>query len=453
MSDLSDDKRTSAQLAHLREALDSGRMLPVKRSLHALHPAEISRLLESLPLPEREIVWGVVDAEDQGEVLLHVADEVRESLIQDMAVEDIVAAAEELEIDDLADFVEDLPETVTQQILRSMDDRDRSRLEQVMSYPPDTAGGLMNTDTVTVRPDVSLEVVQRYLRLRSELPANTDSLFVVDRYGRFLGVLTLDRVVTADPSGLVRELMDRERQPLSVGMSEQEVAKRFENLDLISAAVVGESGMLVGRITIDDVVDVIRAEAEHAVMSMAGLDEEEDIFSPVRGAAKRRAVWLGINLVTAFMASWVVGLFEATIAEVVALAVLMPVVASMGGIGGSQTLTLMIRGLALGQVDARYTMQLLRKELAVAAINGLLFAVIVSLIAVLWFSSVKLAAVIACALILNQIAGALAGVFIPLLLKRLGIDPALAGSVILTTVTDVVGFFAFLGLGSAVLLS
>ena len=453
MSDLSDDKRTSAQLAHLREALDSGRMLPVKRSLHALDPAEISRLLESLPLPEREIVWGVVDAEDQGEVLLHVADEVRESLIQDMAVEDIVAAAEELEIDDLADFVEGLPETVTQQILRSMDDRDRSRLEQVMSYPPDTAGGLMNTDTVTVRPDVSLEVVQRYLRLRSELPANTDSLFVVDRYGRFLGVLTLDRVVTADPSGLVRELMDRERQPLSVGMSEQEVAKRFENLDLISAAVVGESGMLVGRITIDDVVDVIRAEAEHAVMSMAGLDEEEDIFSPVRGAAKRRAVWLGINLVTAFMASWVVGLFEATIAEVVALAVLMPVVASMGGIGGSQTLTLMIRGLALGQVDARYTMQLLRKELAVAAINGLLFAVIVSLIAVLWFSSVKLAAVIACALILNQIAGALAGVFIPLLLKRMGIDPALAGSVILTTVTDVVGFFAFLGLGSAVLLS
>ena len=276
---------------------------------------------------------------------------------------------------------------------------------------------------------------------------------MVDRYGRFLGVLTLDRVVTADPSGLVRELMDRERQPLSVGMSEQEVAKRFENLDLISAAVVGESGMLVGRITIDDVVDVIRAEAEHAVMSMAGLDEEEDIFSPVRGAAKRRAVWLGINLVTAFMASWVVGLFEATIAEVVALAVLMPVVASMGGIGGSQTLTLMIRGLALGQVDARYTMQLLRKELAVAAINGLLFAVIVSLIAVLWFSSVKLAAVIACALILNQIAGALAGVFIPLLLKRMGIDPALAGSVILTTVTDVVGFFAFLGLGSAVLLS
>ena len=453
MSDLSDDKRTSAQLAHLREALDSGRMLPVKRSLHALHPAEIARLLESLPLREREIVWGVVDAEDQGEVLLHVADEVRESLIQDMAVEDIVAAAEELEIDDLADFVEDLPETVTQQILRSMDDRDRSRLEQVMSYPPDTAGGLMNTDTVTVRPDVSLEVVQRYLRLRSELPANTDSLFVVDRYGRFLGVLTLDRVVTADPAGLVRELMDRERQPLSVGMSEQEVAKRFENLDLISAAVVGESGMLVGRITIDDVVDVIRAEAEHAVMSMAGLDEEEDIFSPVRGAAKRRAVWLGINLVTAFMASWVVGLFEATIAEVVALAVLMPVVASMGGIGGSQTLTLMIRGLALGQVDARYTVQLLRKELAVAAINGLLFAVIVSLIAVLWFSSVKLAAVIACALILNQIAGALAGVFIPLLLKRMGIDPALAGSVILTTVTDVVGFFAFLGLGSAVLLS
>lgn len=452
MSESHDEHRTPAQLAHLREALDSGRMLPVKRSLHALHPAEIARLLESLPLREREIVWGVVDAEDQGEVLLHVPDEVRGSLMEDMAVEDIVAAAEELEIDDLADFVEDLPETVTQQILRSMDTRDRARLQQVLSYEADTAGGLMNTDTVTVRPDVTLEVVQRYLRLRAEIPDNTDALYVVDRYGRYLGVLPLDKFVTSDPSMLVTDLMVRERDPLSVNMSDLEVAKRFENLDLISAAVVGENGMLVGRITIDDVVDVIRAEAEHTVMSMAGLDEEEDIFAPVKSAVRKRSLWLGINLVTAFLASWVVGLFEATIAQVVALAVLMPVVASMGGIGGSQTLTLMIRGLALGQVDSRYTAQLLRKEVSVALINGLLFAAIVALIAVIWFGSGKLAGVIAIALILNQLAGAVSGVFVPLLLQRLGIDPALAGSVILTTVTDVAGFFIFLGLGGAILL-
>lgn len=452
MTEPHDEHRTPAQLAHLREALDSGRMLPVKRSLHALHPAEIARLLESLPLREREIVWGVVDAEDQGEVLLHVPDEVRGSLMQDMAVEDIVAAAEELEIDDLADFVEDLPETVTQQILRSMDTRDRARLQQVLSYEADTAGGLMNTDTVTVRPDVTLEVVQRYLRLRGEIPDNTDALYVVDRYGRYLGVLPLDKFVTSDPTQLVTDLMVRERDPLSVSMSDREVAKRFENLDLISAAVVGDGGMLVGRITIDDVVDVIRAEAEHTVMSMAGLDEEEDIFAPVKSAVRKRSLWLGINLVTAFLASWVVGLFEATIAQVVALAVLMPVVASMGGIGGSQTLTLMIRGLALGQVDSRYTAQLLRKEVSVALINGLLFAAIVALIAVIWFGSAKLAGVIAIALILNQLAGAVSGVFVPLLLQRLGIDPALAGSVILTTVTDVMGFFIFLGLGGAILL-
>ena len=290
MTEPNDEHESPAQIARLREALDSGRMQPVRRSLHALHPAEIARLLESLPLREREVVWGVVDSEDQGEVLLHVADEVRETLIQGMAAEDIVAAAEDLDIDDLADFIEDLPEKVTGQILRAMDARDRARLEQVLSYPGDTAGGLMNTDTVTVRPDVSLEVVQRYLRLRGELPDHTDALFVVDRYGHYLGSLPLVQIVTGAADDIVSDVMVRDSNPVEATLADTEVAKRFENFDLISAPVVGERGALLGRITIDDVVDVIRAEAEHSFMRMAGLDEEEDLFAPVRAAIRRRAL-------------------------------------------------------------------------------------------------------------------------------------------------------------------
>ncbi|MDT0497748.1 magnesium transporter [Algiphilus sp. W345] len=440
------------RLGRLRQALDSGAMNAVQRSLHALSPAEIGRLLESLPPSPREVLWGVIDPEDRGEVLLHLGDEVREGLMRTMDVGQIVAAAEDLDIDDLADFVEDLPETVTQQILQSMDARDRARLEQIMGYEPDTAGGLMNTDTVTVRPDVSLDVVVRYLHLRGELPDSTDCLYVVDRYGHYLGALSLDRILTLDAGRQVRDVMERERDPLTVDMSDREVAKHFENLDLVSAPVVGDKGMLVGRITIDDVVDVIRDEAEQRMMRMAGLDEEEDIYAPVRGAARRRALWLGINLATAFMASWVVGLFEATISQAVALAVLMPIVASMGGIGGSQTLTLMVRGLALGQISGGSAKALLRKELSVAAINGLLWALVVAAITLFWFGNPLLSLVIALAMLFNQLCAALAGVTIPLLLKKLSIDPALAGSVILTTITDVVGFFVFLGLGALILL-
>lgn len=449
MADKKDNEKT---LDRLRQSLESGAMHSVQRSLHALSPAEIGNLLESLPLQPRELLWSVIDPEDRGEILLHLGDEARESLMRTMDAGEIVAAAGDLDIDDLADFVEDLPETVTQSILQSMDTRDRARLEHVMGYEPDTAGGLMNTDTVTVRPDVSLEVVTRYLRLRGELPDSTDCLYVVDRYGHYLGALPLDRLVTLDPQRLVREVMDREREPLTVDMSDREVAKHFQNLDLVSAPVVGDKGMLVGRITIDDVVDVIRGEAEQRLMRMAGLDEEEDIYAPVRGAAKRRAVWLGINLATAFLAAWVVGLFESTISKVVALAVLMPIVASMGGIGGSQTLTLMVRGLALGQISSGGARALLKKELAVGAINGLIWATVVAIITLFWFKNGWLALVIALAMLFNQLCAALAGVTIPLLLKKLNIDPALAGSVLLTTITDVFGFFAFLGLGALILL-
>jgi len=445
------ENRSQDHLTRLREALDGGRLLPVKRSLQALNPAEIASLLASLPPPERSVVWDMVDREDDGEVLLHLADEVRESLMREMDTAELVAAAEELDIDDLADFVEHLPETVTQQVLKALDADDRARLESVLAYEPDTAGGLMNTDTVTVRPDVSLDVVQRYLRLRGELPAHTDALFVVDRYGAYLGTLPLDKILTRDIASLVQAVMEHEREPILDAFSDREVAQRFQNADLVSAPVVDEKGILLGRITVDDVVDVIRAEADHNLMAMAGLNEDEDLFAPVRTAARRRAIWLGINLCTAFLAARVVGFFEATISQVVALAVLMPIVASMGGITANQIVALMVRGLALGQVGSGNTGALFKKEIAVALINGLIWGLMVALVTLLWFRRPALSFVIGLALLLNLACAATAGVFVPLALRKLRLDPALAGSVVVTTFTDVMGFFLFLGLGSLVL--
>lgn len=439
-------------LERLRERLAGGKMLPVKRALHALNPAEIANLLVSLPPRERNLVWDMVSPEDDGEVLLHVPESVRAGLIRQMDVAELVKAAEELDIDDLADFLEHLPETVTQQVLKALDADDRARLEQVLAYEPDTAGGLMNTDTVTVRPDVTLDVVQRYLRLRGELPAHTDALYVVDRYGAYLGALSLERILTRDADELVANAMERETPAIPAEEAAHDVARRFEAADLISAPVVNAKSVLVGRITVDDVVDVIRAEGEHNMMSMAGLAEDEDLFAPVRTAARRRAVWLGINLMTAFAAASVVGRFEATIAHVTALAVFMPIIASMGGIGGSQTLTLMIRGLALGQVASGNFRFLIGKEVALAALNGLLWGLTVSAVALYFFGSVPLALVACLSMVLNQLMGAFAGVAVPLVLKKIGVDPALAGSVVLTTVTDVIGFFALLGLGTLILL-
>ncbi len=442
----------SRQIENLREAIESGRKGPVRRILASLNPAEIGSLIESLPPGEREIIWALVDPDDIGEVLLHLNEELRAHLIDKMDTDAVVAAAEGLDIDDLADFIDDLPEKLTQQVLATMDEANRARVQQVMSYDYNTAGGLMNTDTVSIRPNVTIDVVLRYLRMRGELPDHTDALFVVDRYGHFLGQVKLTELVTEAPDKTVSELMDREFLPIPDTLSSKEVAVRFENRDLVSAPVVDERNALLGRITIDDVVDVIRDEAEHTILSQVGLDEEDDVFAPVRRSASRRAVWLGINLLTAFIAAGVVGMFEGTLDQVVALAVLMPVVASMGGIGGSQTLTLMIRGMALGHISTANAMALLRKEVAVASINGLFWSVVVGLVVALWFESVMLGLVIAMAMLLNQISAAFAGVGLPLLLQKLKVDPALAGSVVLTTVTDVVGFFAFLGLGTIILL-
>jgi magnesium transporter len=437
-----------SRLAQLREALDQGTLRQAHRMVNSIHPAEIAFLMESLPPAKRELVWELVDPDLEGDVLLELHEDVRAELIGGMDADELVAATEGMEVDDLADLFADLPEAVTQQVVRSMDHQDRERLKSVLAYGEDTAGGLMNTDTVSVRPDVTLEVVLRYLRMRGELPERTDALYVVNRHDEYLGALHVTRLLTDEPDRLVSEAMDSGVQGIDPTTPATEVATLFQSRDLVTAPVVAPDGRLLGRITIDDVVDVIRGEAEHPLLGLAGLDEEEDVYAGIAKSTKRRAIWLGINLATAFLASAVVGQFEATIEKVVALAILMPIVASMGGIAGTQTVTLIIRALALGQVQKDSARWLLYKELAVGALNGLLWAAVVSAVTLLWFREWQIAAIIFGAMLINLVVAALSGVLIPLALKRMKIDPALASGVILTTFTDCIGFAALLGLGA-----
>jgi len=444
--------KTARQLRMLSDALDTGRLGPVRRLVNTLSPAEIGNLLESLPAAKRGIVWGLVDPEDDGEVLVHVGDDVRESLLAEMDPDEIIAAVEDLDIDDLAELAEDLPDTVIEEVLKSMDRENRERLEQVLSYGEDTAGRLMNPDVITVRTDVTVDVVLRYLRLRGEIPEHTDHLFVVSRRHQYLGRVAIASLLIHDASTPINELIDDEQAAIPVDTADTEVATQFSDHDWISAPVVDENNILLGRITIDDVVDVIRAQAEHQALSAAGVDEDEDLFSPVPRAFRRRVVWLAINLCTAFLAASVVGQFQGTIDQLVALAVLMPIVAGMGGNAGIQVLALMVRGLALGQVGSSNANALLWKEVRVAMMNGLLIGGIVGLATWLWFGSWELALVIFAALVINLLSAAIAGVLVPLTLKRMRMDPALAGGVILTTVTDVMGFFSFLGLATLVLM-
>lgn len=448
MVETAEQKNTQHRLEALTTALNSGTAEQTRRLIADLHPAEIADLVESLPPGKRELIWELVDQEQRGEVLLEVNEELRARLINEMETQQLVAATEGLNTDDLADLLQSLPGAVIQELLRSMDKQNRQRLEAVMSYPEDTAGGLMDLDTITVRTNVTLDVVLRYLRLRGNIPDHTDSLIVVNRFDRYQGLLPLTTLLTSDPELSVAEVMDSSVEGIPATLPAVDVARLFQDRDLVSAPVINDEGILLGRITIDDVVDVIRDEADHSLMSMAGLDEESDIFAPVITSAKRRALWLGVNLATAFLASWVIGLFENTIEKVVALAVLMPVVASMGGIAGSQTLTIMIRGLALGQVGSSNARSLMYKEIMVSLMNGLIWSVVVALVAMAWFQDTSIGLVIAAALTINLLCAAVAGFALPLFLKRVGIDPALAGTVLLTTVTDVVGFMSFLGLGA-----
>jgi len=423
------------QLAQLRDALEQERFKRVGRMLRQIHPAKVAGLLESLPPRERLAAWDMVESERAGRILVHLHDEVRALLALAMDREDLITAARSLDLDDLVDLIQDLPQANSREVLQAMDLREREQIESMLSYPEDSAGGLMNTDQISVRAGLRLGSVLRYLRLLEDLPDHTDKVMVVDRKKRYLGVLRLRRLLTSRPDQRVKDIMDDAFPAIPADAPSREIARRFEDLDLISAPVVDAAGRLLGRITIDDVVDVIREESERSLMNMAGLDEEDDMFAPVLTSARRRAVWLGINLVTAFLAAWVIGLFEGTLEQIVALAVLMPIVASMGGIAGSQTLTLVIRGLALGHVERGNAAVLLGKEFGIGALNGVIWALVVAALAIVWFGSWAIGGIIAAAILLNLLCAALAGVVIPLALRRMGIDPALAGSVILTTGT------------------
>ena len=446
-----EDKRT-LKLETITESLNSGAMLKAKLILNGLHPSEIARLLESSPPRERRIIWEMFNHKNDGEVLLEVGEEVRSSLIESMDDESLLAATKGLDIDDLADLLVELPEKVISEALNGMDYQYRNRLEGVLNYPEDTAGGLMNTDTITIRPDVTLDVVLRYLRLRGEMPDNTDNIIVVDRYNRYIGTLSVTDLLCKEPEQLVSETMIEDDIVIEAKAPATEVISIFEDRDLVSAPVVDEKNLLLGRITIDDVVDEIREESESTILHMAGLTDEEDVFAPVVPSARRRGIWLGINLITALIAAWVISLFQNTIEQVVALAVLMPIVASMGGIAGMQTLTLVIRGIALGNIRKKNSKSLLIKELMVGVLNSLLWSVIIGTIASYWFENYLIGFVIAFAMISNLVFAAVSGVALPIILKKIGIDPALAGGVLLTTITDVLGFFSFLGLGSLILL-
>ncbi len=445
-------EHTLANLSLLRERLGGGRLRSARMLIGSLHPSEVARLLESLPLAERAVIWEMVKPDNEGDVLVELAEEVRDGLISSMPAEEVVAALDGMELDDLADLVADLPEALTQEVLRSLDQQDRERLDRVLSYGEDSAGGLMNVDVVTVRPDVTIEVVLRYLRARGEIPDGTDSIYVVNRDNEYFGSVFLSRLLTLDPNHSVAEIISTEIQPIPADTPSEEVVWEFENRDLLSAPVVDGHNHLVGRITIDDIVDVIRDEAEHSLMGAAGLDEEDDMFAPVVRSAKRRALWLGINLATAFVAASVVDLFQTTLDKIVLLAVLMPVVPSMGGVAGSQSLIVITRAMALGQIDRSNAKRILRKELLVGILNGIAWSLVVALFTYLWFGDWRLGGVIAGAMAINMSAAALAGFTVPQVLKKMHIDPALAGGVVLTTITDVIGYMSFLGLGAMFLL-
>ncbi|SMN13181.1 Mg/Co/Ni transporter MgtE / CBS domain [Bathymodiolus heckerae thiotrophic gill symbiont] len=418
--------------------------------LSDLHTAEIARLLEAIPPKDRAQLWANIDTGTQGDILKDLSEKVRAQLLSEMAVDSIVEALEVLDMDDLADIVPDLPESALHNLLLTLDYKHRDHLKRVLSYPEDSAGGLMNIDIITVRDDVTVRTVIRYLRLLKEMPIDTDQVFVVDRAYKYLGSIHISTLLTNEAEQHIAPLINKNLHPIVADMPENEVANLFERRDLISAPVVDKNKQLIGRITIDDVVDVIRDEAEHSVMSMAGLDEEEDVFAPVMQSTKRRSIWLGVNLITVFIAVFFIGLFEATLQEKIALAILMPVVASMGGIAGTQTLILVTRGIATGRVTTSNLKVLMNKEVAIGFLNGIVWSLVISAATYAWFADFTLSLVIALAVIVNLIFAAFAGAILPSLLHKFKIDPALAGGVILTTITDVIGFVAFLGLATLV---
>jgi len=427
-------------------------LVELQRKLDELHPADVAYVLESLPLEERLAVWQLVKTERDGEILLEVSDAVRETLIADMDSHEIIAAANSLDADELADLAPDLPRDIVRELMDSLDAQQRDRLKSALSYDEDQVGALMDFDMLTIRDDVSLEVVSRYLRRFDALPDHMDKLFVVDTEGLLKGVLSIKKLLVSSPDALVADVMADDPVVFDPADDAGEAAQAFERYDLVSAPVVDNLGRLCGRLTIDEMVDYIREESEAEVLNAAGLREEEDIFASVWKSVRNRWAWLAVNLCTALIASRVIGLFETAIEQLVALAALMPIVAGIGGNSGNQTITMIVRGIATGQVQVAHGKRLLRKEVGVALINGLFWGCVLAGIAYLLYGSVALATVLLAAMTLNMLLAACMGVFIPLIRLRLGGDPALGSSVLITAITDSGGFFIFLGLATLFLL-
>jgi len=445
MPEISEQEYSQQRLQQVNEALGSGMFVYVRKLLQNMPAYDLALILESSPTKSRTVLWQLIDPDNHGEVLEELNEEVRKGILKTIRPEKLAEVAEGMDVDDLAEVLRTLPDSVYREVLNSMDSQDRSRVETALSYEEDTAGGIMNTDTITIRPDVTVDVVLRYLRLKGELPESTDSFYVVDRKDIFIGAVALSAIVTSKPEEVISSLIDDEVTAINADMPETEVAQLFERYDWFSAPVIDENGRLLGRITIDDVVDIIREEAEHSMMSMAGLDDEADTFAPIIKSTQQRSVWLGVNLITALMAVAVSSMFEDILGQLAILAILNTLVPSMGGVAGNQTLTLVIRGIALGHVGESNSRSLLYKELAVGFLNGIIWALLIATVVAIWKQDLILGSVIAFAMLMNLTAAGIAGVSIPLMLKKMNIDPALAGSVILTTITDVVGIFAFLG--------
>ena len=446
------ERQHSAKHELVETLVHKQHLAELRAKLDEMHPADVAYILEALPINERLIVWDLVKAERDGEILLELSEPVRESVIRTMDSDELIAAVETLDTDEIAELAPDLPDEVIQDVFQSLPVEEREQLRAAMSYPEDAVGALMDFDVVSVREDVTLEVVTRYLRRFEELPDHTDQLFVVDREQRLKGVLPIARLVVTDLEKPVTDVMLQEFVTLYPDDKAQDAAQAFERYDLVSAAVIDQGGKLVGRVTVDAVVDFIRAKSESEALAMAGLRETEDLFAPVWESFKNRWSWLAVNLVTAFVASRVIGVFEGSIEKLVALAALMPIVAGIGGNSGNQTTTMIVRALALGQIQVEQAKKLFAKELAVAIANGLVWGGILGVIAYLLYSSVKLGVVMTAAMTLNLLLAAVMGVAIPIAMAKLGRDPAIGSSVMITACTDSGGFFIFLGLATLFLL-
>ena len=438
---------------NLNQLLESSSELSqdeIRSLLKKLSSSEIAHALESSPPKQRKLFFSLLETNEEGDVLVDLGEEIQQELVSNISNEELAEAVKELEPDETVDILQNLPEERMNTILSKMSYRDRKRIEIGLTYPENTAGGLLNTDVISVRPSHSIEVVINYLRDQEELPDNTDKIFVVNKEDEYIGEIAISKIITCKPNLTVREIMNTSINPILVSQDDKEVATIFERNDIISSAVIDEFGKLIGRITIDDVLDVIKEDADQNFLGMAGV--AEDTFAPPGRAARSRVFWLSMNLLTAFIASMTINIFKDVLDQIVYLAVLMPIVASMGGVAATQTLTIVLRGLTLEQINTTNLKWLFKRELAVSIMNGLILSILVGLVTFLWFDEIKLSFLISFALIINLISSVVAGVFVPIILRGLNQDPAISGSVVVTTVTDVIGFLSFLGLATVFLI-